>query len=184
MSIPAMEARKERLARLRARKAAKDSRPGAGDSAKDADASAGASTAASSPGRAGEATGPETGAPSRKRVRAALEETSSSSPTRRAGATITFRNYAPSGPILQRGHRGADDPPSTTAGEKVDAALSQATEPRDPEEPLVVRQKKIDWDLKRDIQPQMDILERRTRIATRELLRRQLAQEVKDGGIQ
>ena len=106
---------------------------------------------------------------------------SSSSPTRKAGATITFRNYAPSAPKLKRGHKDVDDPPSVTAGGKVDAALSQATEPRDPEEPLVVRQKKIDWDLKRDIQPQMDILERRTRIATRELLRRQLAQEVRTG---
>ena len=66
------------------------------------------------------------------------------------------------------------NPPSVSASVKVSEAVAVAGAPRDPTAPIVVVQKKIDWDLKRDIEPQLKIIERRTRIAIKELLKQQM----------
>jgi hypothetical protein len=145
--------RKERLEKLRAAKAAKD----------------GGITSSSSSSTS-----------SKKRPR--NDDGAQSSSTNRNTNTNTtaepskvkFRNYAPGtigSKIRKLKH---SQPPSAVASAIVSEAVAVAGAPRDPTAPIVVVQKKIDWDLKRDIEPQLRIIERRTRIAIRELLKQQL----------
>jgi coiled-coil domain-containing protein 12 len=150
MSKSATLSRKERLAKIRAAKAAKD----------------GASSSSSSTG-------------SKKRARPqdtppSSTNTDTNHPTEPTdNKNIKFRNYDP-GTRLKAQKLDHAQPPSIAASAKVSEAVAIAGAPRNPDAPIVVVQKKIDWDLKRDIEPQLKILERRTRSAVRELLKQQM----------
>ena len=93
---------------------------------------------------------------------------------------ITFRNYVPQDESLVQ--KAPEDEPEPAAKKlKLEDALVKAQEE--------VRQqssnasnfdattKKINWDLKRDIEPQLDKLERRTQKALVALLKERLAKE-------
>ena len=147
MSKSATLSRKERLAKIRAAKAAKD----------------GTSSSSSS-------------SSSKKRSRPTPETTATTTTTTTtSGADLKFRNYDP-GTRLKAQKLDHAQPPSVVASVKVSEAVAIAGAPRNPDAPIVVVQKKIDWDLKRDIEPQLKIIERRTRIAVRELLKREQMQ--------
>ena len=152
--LAASKSRKDRLAALRAKKAAAAGR---------ASGSAGSAAKATNSG----ADSSESDlAASRKRQRAPA----STQPSR----TLKFRNYTPGPETSSVAAPVTIHPPSEIVGERVAGAVADAMAPRDPTAPIVIVQKKIDWDLKRDVAPQLDILEKRTRIAIRELLRKQL----------
>ena len=146
MSKSATLSRKERLAKIRAAKAAKDG------------ASSSSSTGSKKRAR------PQDTPPS-------STNTDTNHPT--DNKNIKFRNYDP-GTRLKAQKLDHAQPPSIAASAKVSEAVAIAGAPRNPDAPIVVVQKKIDWDLKRDIEPQLKILERRTRIAVRELLKQQM----------
>ena len=149
MSKSATLSRKERLAKIRAAKAAKDG------------ASSSSSTGSKKRAR------PQDTPPS-------SNNTDTNHPTEPTdNKNIKFRNYDP-GTRLKAQKLDHAQPPSIAASAKVSEAVAIAGAPRNPDAPIVVVQKKIDWDLKRDIEPQLKILERRTRIAVRELLKQQM----------
>ena len=123
--------------------------------------------------------------------------------------TLSFRNYvpkdasldaaAPSGDAGARalpskrqktGEGGTKDPPPKSA---LEAALAKTSrESREAAgqnagtggwaDVTPVSTQKVNWDLKRDIQPKMDKLERRTQRAIVELLRERLEKEAAEGG--
>ena len=154
--IAASKLRKERLAALRAKKAAAN---GGQLSGKKNLSRALSGSPDDTAGR---------GPASRKRQR--LADSSSSSPR-----LVKFRNYVPKSKPVSAKETSSIEPPSETLSKRVAGAVAAATNPRDAAAPIVIVQKKIDWDLKRDVAPQLNILETRTQIAIRELLRHQLA---------
>ena len=103
--------------------------------------------------------------------------------------TVSFRNYAPSNEFLTEQSKDDDDEPEakrTKTEEK--SALQQAVEQAQKEAALTVEQgdvtrmgpKKINADLKRDIQDKLDKLERRTQRAIVSLLKERLEREAAD----
>ena len=88
--------------------------------------------------------------------------------------TLQFRNYEPGTGSSKARRLDRGLPPSVAASAQVSEAVAVAGAPRNPDAPIIIVQKKIDWDLKRDIAPQLKTLERRTRIAIREVLKQQL----------
>lgn len=123
--------------------------------------------------------------------------------------TITFRNYVPKDPLLEVKSLGAaslDDDSGVVSSSKrqkrstekstqksaLELALAKTS--RESREaagqnvgaggwstvtPMVTR--KVNWDLKRDVQQKMDKLERRTQRTIVELLRERLEREARDG---
>jgi coiled-coil domain-containing protein 12 len=95
---------------------------------------------------------------------------------------VRFRNYAPHDASLEdEGEPLTEEAPTAKKPKLLQQALEEAqqevatttlvnTHPTN-----VV--KKINWDLKRDIQPQLDRLERRTQLCIVNLLKERLAQE-------
>ena len=157
MSMAASKSRKQRLAALKAKRMA--SQAGTPQSNEVATAT-----------RTGSGGGGVDSTDSRKRQRPGPSD--NPEPTR----SVKFRNYAPTTTDTEKAvvRPAPIQPPSEAVGDRVAGAVAEATAPRDPSEPIKIVQKKIDWDLKRDVAPQLDILEKRTRIAIRELLRQQL----------
>jgi len=148
MSKSATLSRKERLAKIRAAKAAKE----------------GVDPISSS-------SSPSSSSLSSKKRRRSTDSSLTTNDT--DNTNIKFRNYDPVTKLKAQKLEHAN-PPSVSASVKVSEAVAVAGAPRDPTAPIVVVQKKIDWDLKRDIEPQLKIIERRTRIAIRELLKQQM----------
>jgi len=139
--------RKERLEKLRAAKAAKDGPP----------------------------TSSSTNSSKKKRSRNDVDDADDAQTfSTTTSSKVQFRNYAPGTVGSKMRKLKQSQPPSAVANAIVSEAVAVAGAPRDPTAPIVVVQKKIDWDLKRDIEPQLKIIERRTRIAIRELLKKQL----------
>ncbi|KAL9180565.1 hypothetical protein ACHAXT_011018 [Thalassiosira profunda] len=119
--------------------------------------------------------------------------------------TLSFRNYVPKDASLdaaappegalpskrqKTGEGGTKDPPPKSA---LEAALAKTSrESREAAgqnagtggwaDVTPVSTQKVNWDLKRDIQPKMDKLERRTQRAIVELLRERLEKEAAEGG--
>lgn len=93
-----------------------------------------------------------------------------------AAPSVAFRNYTPADPALES---STEEP----APKKLKSALQEALEKAQSEatmvqqDPTALAPKKINWDLKRDIQGKMDKLEKRTQKAIVELLRERLEQE-------
>lgn len=121
------------------------------------------------------------------RLKPAAEETTDAAAD--AGQTETkpalkFRNYTPVDAVEPSTKRSKAEP------EKKKSALESALEKVQSEAPaaptdMVVEMapKKINWDLKRDIQPKLDKLERRTQKAIIELLKERLAREAEAGEV-
>jgi coiled-coil domain-containing protein 12 len=105
---------------------------------------------------------------------------------------ITFRNYTPAHGILNE-ENNKEEPSSKRSRQEeqpavpASSALEQALEKAKAEAAItarhrtenlaVVAPKKMNWDLKRDIQPKLDKLERRTQKAIVQLLKERLQQE-------
>ena len=149
MSKSATLSRKERLAKIRAAKLAKDG------------GSASSSSSTSSIN-------------SKKRQRPTDDDINLADQSTTNKDSVKFRNYDPATGSQKTRRLDNHQPPSVAAELKVSNAVAVAAAPRDQSAPIVVVQKKIDWDLKRDIEPQLKIIERRTRIAIREILKQQL----------
>jgi hypothetical protein len=169
--LAASKSRKERLAALRAKKAAAAASGSTRGTANgSASSTSSTSTTSSTGGSAGDVSA------SRKRQRPSPSSASSAASASQDGArSVKFRNYAPAAETSDAATPALIQPPSEIVGERVAGAVAEAMAPRDPGAPIVIVQKKIDWDLKRDVAPMLDMLEMRTRIAVRELLRQQLA---------
>lgn len=102
---------------------------------------------------------------------------------------VHFRNYTPSDPSLDP---AAEEPASKRIKQQANqekSVLEQALERAKTELPDILREedviavapKKINADLKRDIQPKLEKLERRTRKAIVALLRERLEREAEAG---
>ena len=94
--------------------------------------------------------------------------------------SITFRNYVPQDESLVQ--NVTEDKPEPVAKKlKLEDALEKAQEEVRQQSSnasnFVATTKKINWDLKRDIEPQLDKLERRTQKALVLLLKERLAKE-------
>lgn len=95
---------------------------------------------------------------------------------------VNFRNYVPQDASLVP-HKEDDEPdeqPPVTKKPKLEEALEQAEQEvssATQTTTTLVETKKINWDLKRDLEPQLDKLERRTQKAMVELLKERLAKE-------
>lgn len=113
------------------------------------------------------------------------EEASSKSPP-----VVTFRNYNPASSKLVDQEKAANDdeePASKRSKQEEPSALQQAlakakaeavaTTTSQTENIAVVAPKKINWDLKRDVQSKLDKLERRTQKATIGMLKERLQKE-------
>jgi len=121
------------------------------------------------------------------RNRPTTEETTDApehSETREEQPSVTFRNYTPADASLEQ--KGSDGEPSVKKQKQEKSALQEALEKAqaevkvsqtEQEDLTTVAPKKINWDLKRDIQPKLDKLERRTQKAIVELLKERLERE-------
>ena len=108
--------------------------------------------------------------------------------------SVAFRNYAPKDVTLRATEREegdkdeAEEPASKKQRtESTKSALQQALEEAKQEAPATSggdieesAPKKINWDLKRDIAPKLEKLEKRTQRAIVELLKERLESEAKD----
>jgi coiled-coil domain-containing protein 12 len=93
---------------------------------------------------------------------------------------VTFRNYVPQDESLVQ--RAPEEEPEPVAKKlKLEDALEKAQEEVRQQSSnasnFAATTKKINWDLKRDIEPQLDKLERRTQKALVALLKERLAKE-------
>lgn len=101
-----------------------------------------------------------------------------------ASRSVNFRNYTPADPQLEQAETD-DEPSAKRAKQNEKSVLEKALEEAKAETPqtraeedlVAIAPKKINWDLKRDIKPKLDKLERRTQKAIVELLRERLEQE-------
>ena len=102
-----------------------------------------------------------------------------------AAPTVNFRNYTPADSLLEQGV--SEEPPSKRSKTEEKSVLEKALEEAKAEVPtlgaaeqdvVAIAPKKINWDLKRDIQPKLDKLQKRTQRAIVELLRERLEKEV------
>ena len=106
--------------------------------------------------------------------------------------TLKFRNYTPSNsasiePVTKRARQEEGQEESEKKSSALEHALEKAhKETTTSSAPLIVAQvedigdvapKKINWDLKRDVQPKLDKLERRTQKAIIESLKERLERE-------
>lgn len=95
---------------------------------------------------------------------------------------IKFRNYQPAGEELKESvipeaqHATIDDEVAVAQAKLATEAKERLAGDGDGEVDLLnLAPQKIDWDLKRDIAPKLDKLERRTQRAIAELIRERLA---------
>ena len=108
--------------------------------------------------------------------------------------SVAFRNYAPKDVTLratehEEGDKDEEEEPASKKQrtESTKSALQQALEEAKQEAPATSggdieesAPKKINWDLKRDIAPKLEKLEKRTQRAIVELLKERLESEAKD----
>jgi coiled-coil domain-containing protein 12 len=100
---------------------------------------------------------------------------------------VNFRNYTPADPQLEQGD--SDDPPAKRAKQEEKSVLEKALEEAKADVPATKKEedlsaiapKKANWDLKRDIKPKLDKLDKRTQKAIVELLKQRLEQEAATG---
>jgi coiled-coil domain-containing protein 12 len=124
-----------------------------------------------------------------KRTKPATEQdTETAAVDTLATPAVTFRNYTPADSKLAGGDAVyLDEPSSKRARQEEPTALQQALEKAKAEAAVAsatsfenlaaVAPKKINRDLKRDVQARLDKLERRTQKTTVELLKERLQQE-------
>ena len=101
---------------------------------------------------------------------------------------VNFRNYTPKDASLEATTTEPAAKRSKTEGEEksileraLEKAKAESSDVANVEEDVVaVAPKKINWDLKRDIQPKLDRLERRTQRAIVEMLRERLEKEAEE----
>mmetsp|Transcript_885 Transcript_885/g.2625 ORF Transcript_885/g.2625 Transcript_885/m.2625 type:complete len:140 (-) Transcript_885:127-546(-) len=104
------------------------------------------------------------------------------------GVKLKFRNYVPSGDELaDKVLALSDETPSIDEAVKlaqekmaVETVERTGSAPDDDVDLLNLAPQKIDWDLKRDIAPKLEKLERRTQRAIAELINERLAAEQKE----
>lgn len=97
---------------------------------------------------------------------------------------VNFRNYVPQDASLvvapKNKEEDNDEPEEpVTKKPKLEEALEQAQQEVSAasQTTTLVETKKINWDLKRDLEPQLDKLERKTQRAMVEILKERLAKE-------
>ena len=107
--------------------------------------------------------------------------------------TLTFRNYVPKDSALdasaveqpaKRPRTTVEEPKSALelALQETKATADSSGQSNDWSSVTNVTTKKVNWDLKRDIQAKMDKLERRTQRAIVDLLRERLEREAAEDG--
>jgi coiled-coil domain-containing protein 12 len=100
-----------------------------------------------------------------------------------APRVVNFRNYTPADSQLEQGD--SEDPPAKRAKQEEKSVLEKALEEAKADVPATkmeedlsaIAPKKLNWDLKRDIKPKLDKLDKRTQRAIVELLKQRLEQE-------
>lgn len=108
--------------------------------------------------------------------------TSSGTTEKQASAsqpTVVFRNYTPSNKTLA-GEESSNEPDTKRQKQDEPSVLQLALQRAKEQPPLhttPIQHKKLNWDLKKDIQPKLDKLEKRTQKAIVALLRERLENE-------
>ena len=122
--------------------------------------------------------GDETADERRARLRALREDAGKGTPerTREAAPEVTFRNYVPRDDALARGKLPAATAPATSAiggdEETATGAKGLALESNVGDvDPSMLAPRRVNWDLKRDVEPKLEKLERRTRRALVDIAR-------------
>eukprot|EP01119_Soliformovum_irregulare_P021465 TRINITY_DN7148_c0_g1_i1.p1 TRINITY_DN7148_c0_g1~~TRINITY_DN7148_c0_g1_i1.p1 ORF type:complete len:146 (-),score=30.98 TRINITY_DN7148_c0_g1_i1:90-527(-) len=89
------------------------------------------------------------------------------------GPVVTFRNYIPTNELLKRNLRERASVPQTS--KDVIAQLEKVASDAPNYETMDITPKKATWDLKRDIAPKLEKLERQTQLALIDLMRQKLS---------